>query len=402
MKLACVENRSQGNAAACRRIVTGRGVNPHAAYPGCTGFVGWEDVCLLPDGRLCCAFSAGYWHASYPTPVDLAPSVAEEHVYTDGVDAPTGGRALWCFSEDGGQSWTMPTELVDSPLDDRHPCILPLGGNRLLLTMFGLADWYGYDAPPPGKAVNSAAFACVSEDGGRSWSAPSPMPTPFRYYTRTRAKAIRTADGRVLLPAYGEDVWGEDEQAAVFESRDLGASWKPLSRLRAPFPLDEPAICEISPGRLLMATRPRGAFFTSSDGGKNWSAPIELGIPMTAPCLLTLSDGTIVCLFGRIGEVNEIQLIYSRDGGETFLAPDAGNGFTLERGAYLYANACELSDGSLYIVYYHPVTDTQTNTCILSLKARLRADDCGIDLLPVNDAPPPDIAALACARLGKE
>ena len=65
-----VEDSSTGDFRKQRRVLSGPGFNEHPPYPGCTGFIGWEDVCLLSTGEMLCSFSAGYWHVSLP---QLAP-----------------------------------------------------------------------------------------------------------------------------------------------------------------------------------------------------------------------------------------------------------------------------------------------------------------------------------------
>ena len=75
VRLNVVEDTSTGDFHNCRRMVTGPGVNEHPSYPGCTGFVGWEDVTLLSTGEMLCSFGAGYWHASFPTPIDVPDEV---------------------------------------------------------------------------------------------------------------------------------------------------------------------------------------------------------------------------------------------------------------------------------------------------------------------------------------
>ena len=71
------------------------------------------DVCRLQNGDLFVTFSAGYWHASWPTPWDM-PAEDKER-FTRGAlewladwDAPEGGRMMWSRSRDQGTTWSRP------------------------------------------------------------------------------------------------------------------------------------------------------------------------------------------------------------------------------------------------------------------------------------------------------
>ena len=51
-----------------RKILVSPTVNTPEPFEGFGGFCGWPKVCKLRNGDLFVAFSAGYWHASWPTP----------------------------------------------------------------------------------------------------------------------------------------------------------------------------------------------------------------------------------------------------------------------------------------------------------------------------------------------
>ena len=210
------------------------------------------------------------------------------------------------------------------------------------------------------------------------------MPSPFRYYDRMCGKPVVLPDERVILPTYGKDAWVDSpEQLGVYSSSNLGRSWKFLSRLKSPDgALDEPAITRARDGKLVMISRPDGRIAFSGDDGKTWSAPVDFGVKMVAPCLLTLSDGTIVCLFGW-GATGGIQIMWSDDNGYTWTTPAADRGFRIDSSVYVYAIGCEMPDGSIYVVYYDP-RGNQTESAILSIRVRIRPDRQGIEILPVR------------------
>ena len=67
-----------GDFRVCRRMLVGPGINQPDPFPGYTGFVGWESVIRLRNGTWLLGFSAGYWHASPPTPLTLDPDMIRE------------------------------------------------------------------------------------------------------------------------------------------------------------------------------------------------------------------------------------------------------------------------------------------------------------------------------------
>jgi hypothetical protein len=382
-----VEDRSTGDVKASRRMITGPGTNEHPRYPGCTGFVGWESVMRRKSGEMLCSFSAGYWHVSFPTPVDIKPDLLQSYQkagFPANVDAPTGGRALLCWSSDNGKTWTRPITLVDTPGDDRHPVIVELADGSLLCVFFVIDNWYGYEEPPPGRHKNSRVAAIRSTDGGQSWSEPVYMPSPFKYYDRMCGKPVVLPQGGVLLPTYGMDEWGKPVELGLYRSDDSSRSWRFVSRLKASVKeLDEPAICQADDGTIVMIARPDGEVAFSNDEGARWTKPQAFGIKMDAPCLVTLKDGTIVCIFGW-GTTGGIQIMWSDDKGRTWTTPAPDRGFKIDDSVYVYAIGCEMPDGSIYIVYYDG-RGNQTKTAIWGVRVRIRKDRQGIDILPVDE-----------------
>ncbi|MEO2020703.1 MAG: Rid family hydrolase [Pirellulaceae bacterium] len=382
-----VKSTSTGDFRTARKMITGPGVNEHPAYPGCTGFVGWESVTRLRSGELICSFSAGYWHVSFPSPVDIVPDLLKRYQQSGfplQVNAPTGGRALISRSRDNGKSWSQPLTLVDSPGDDRHPVIVETPDGTLVCVFFVIDNWYGYDAPPQGRNKNSRVASIRSTDGGQTWSKPVYMPSPFEYYDRMCGKPVVLKNGDILLSTYGKEHWHAPEQLGVYRSQDGGVSWKFVSRLEGRTgALDEPAITLAQDGTVVMVARPNGEIAFSKDEGRSWTTPRPFGVKMVAPGLMTLKDGTIVCIFGY-GGTGGLQIMWSDDHGRTWTVPAADRGFPLDNSVYVYGIGTEMEDGSIYIVYYDPA-GKQRKTAIWGLRVKIRADRQGIDLLPMKD-----------------
>ena len=56
-----------------RKVLVSPTVNTPETFPGFGGFCGWPKVVRLQNGDLFVSFQAGYWHASWPTPLDFPP-----------------------------------------------------------------------------------------------------------------------------------------------------------------------------------------------------------------------------------------------------------------------------------------------------------------------------------------
>ncbi len=386
-RVKIVENgESRTPPDACRGIIVGPGVNQPDPFPGYAGFVGWESPIRLKNGDWLVGFNAGYWHASAPTPLNYSPKTLAEYramgMPTD-VVAPTGGRAMITRSTDQGKTWSKPETLIDTPADDRHPAFLELDDGTILGCFFTYSG-----EPKDGNLDNEPAarvFFTRSFDGGRTWEQePRRLETPF-HYDETDGPLVRLNDGSVLVAINGRAKSGPPDVAGFFRSTDGGQNWELLSTIQAEHDLHEVTVAELPDGRLVMMARPEGDISWSNDRGRTWTAPQTFGMRMFAPSLQMLRDGTLVCLHGSYSPGHGgLRVIFSSDGGQTWIAPAADHGFLVDN-AYGYGKAMVLPDGSLFIAYIatggHGTADARNNA-IRSIRLRVRDDHSGIDLLP--------------------
>ncbi len=93
----------------------------------------------------------------------------------------------------------------------------------------------------------------------------------------------------------------------------------------------------------------------------------------------------LVCLHGCYAPgYGGLRLIFSADGGHTWIAPAKDHGFLVDH-CYGYGKAMELADGSLFVVNQgtggHSAQDAKSMS-LRCLRVRIRPDHSGVDLLP--------------------
>ena len=170
-----------------RKIVVSPDVNPPEPFHGFGGYCGWPTVCRLQNGDLFMTFSAGYWHASWPTPWDIPAE--DKKRFTRGTlewladwEAPEGGRMMWVRSRDQGRTWSRPRSFPVVPGAYYVGDVTQLSDG----TMFAgvrLKPHWGYFNRMPTTAVEYARIAANrqtktlilrSDDNGKTWVKPAP------------------------------------------------------------------------------------------------------------------------------------------------------------------------------------------------------------------------------------
>ena len=150
-------------------------------------------------------FSAGYWHASPPTPLRYTPKTLESYIKMGlpaDIVAPTGGRAMMIRSSDEGKTWSKPVTLLDTPDDDRHPAWLELPDGTLLCSLFTYpgVEYADYVQRPEG-AHRTAIIR--SHDHGQTWDKePIRLPSPF-VADETDGPMVLLKDGTALITISG-------------------------------------------------------------------------------------------------------------------------------------------------------------------------------------------------------
>ena len=224
-----------------------------------------------------------------------------------------------------------------------------------------------------------------SFDRGKTWDKKLIRPPSPFVADETDGPMVLLKDGSILLTISGVPKQGGPAQAAVFTSRDRGATWKLLSVIKTGHDLDEANAVQLADGQWVLMARPEGDICWSGDQGRTWTPPVTFGMRMYAPSLYVLDDGTLVCLHGCYAPgYGGLRLIFSTDGGHTWIAPAKDHGFLVDH-CYGYGKAMALRDGSLLVVDQgtggHSTPDAK-NMSLRCLRVRIRPDHRGVELLP--------------------
>jgi hypothetical protein len=284
------------------------------------------------------------------------------------------GRVELMRSDDGGAHWSWPQTLIDSAIDDRDAGVLETPKGSLLVTSFTslafeqpnyfaradkqqLARWRAARdrVPEATRKKMLGEWIIRSTDGGQSWSAPS------RCGVNSPHGPVALSDGRLIYA--GKELYHGDNRIGAAVSVDDGASWKWAGTIPTRPGDDhrkyhELHAVEAAPGRLVAQIRnhnPRHAGETlqseSTDGGRSWSTPHEIGVWGLPSHLLKLADGRLLMSYGHRRKPFGNQVRLSDDAGMTWSEPiglsEDGIGGDLG-----YPSTVQLDNGQLVTAWY--------------------------------------------------
>ncbi|MEW6749437.1 MAG: sialidase family protein [Candidatus Latescibacterota bacterium] len=228
-------------------------------------------------------------------------------------------------STDGGETWELEGGIypgTGARLTSDACRLTALGGGEVVAFMVR----HDRSAHPHEGLANPATLGFVptellllrSADGGRTWSAPSPlMPPLVGPAFELCAPVTPLRDGRWLLPTSTWRGWDGEcpngMKMVALVSPDRGRTWPHyVDVLRDPegrVIYWESKIAELPDGRLLAvawaydepaaADRPN-AYALSADGGRTWSTPAATGLAGQTLTPVVLEDGRLLCVYRRM------------------------------------------------------------------------------------------------------
>lgn len=341
--------------------------NPNSHH----GYFAWPTVSLLQDGKI--AVGASGFRLEHICPF---------------------GKAVISYSFDGGETYTLPAPVIDTPLDDRDAGICTFGEKGVIFTSFNNSADMQRQHNKENEYVQSyintitkedeekylGALFRISHDCGITFGEilSSPVTSPHG--------PIELRDGTVLWAGTRfDDVFGGIEVRRLDTESGKTELVGKITASNKNFVLNEPHMVELPDGKLICHMRCENSelfyggeekLFTvfqsvSDDCGKTWSAPEMLldetgGAP---PHLIQLSSGILLSTYGRRKQPYGIMAMMSTDGGnswekdiriyENHASDDIG-----------YPSTIELSDGTLITVFY--ATDSENGPCrIMQQKWRI-------------------------------
>lgn len=329
-------------------------------------YFGWPSIARLQNGKIA-VVASGYRYAH------ICPF----------------GKAVISYSEDGGESYTVPAPVIDTPLDDRDAGILAFGENGVIVTSFNKSVQFQREFNAQKSYENEVNFRGwidkafvenyldmisgeeeqkylgsefrISNDCGVTFGEIYKCPVTSPHGPLVTRDGTLIWVGRTFNP--GESNMGECDEVQAHKinldgTTEYIGSVPPIYRNGERLLSCEPYAVELDDGTLLCHIRVQeGGYFTvfqtrSADGGKSWSEPRQLlsdkgGSPAH---LLCHSSGTLISVYGYREKPYRIRVMLSTDGGETWDTDySIYNGNSPDLG---YPCSTELENGDILTVFY--------------------------------------------------
>lgn len=310
------------------------------------------------------------------------------------------GKTVISYSDDG-ETYTLPSPVIDTVLDDRDGGVATFGKSGVIVTSFNNTVEFQRvrigDPATPWSRYKSAYLDFVSEQAekealGSSFRMSddfgvafgpifkSPITSPhgpvelhdgtLLWVGRTFSPDDTHRKGEDCIKAYKINRDGSMDFVGQIE-RIYDGSKELLSC--------EPHAVELDDGTILVHIRVQddlGSVFTiyqseSHDGGKTWSTPRQIleRLGGSPPHIIKHSSGTLICTYGYRQSPTGIKAMFSRDNGKTWDTDNRLYTDVTDVWDIGYPSTVELEDKSLITVFYAHLTENGP-AVILSLKWR--------------------------------
>ncbi len=197
-------------------------------------------------------------------------------------------------------SWSPPQVIVDTPGKSEGNPVLFLDRKGVLWLFYQTMYGSGEGPTRPGTGWTTCKVkAITSHDHGLTWSDERILIEELGYLTRN--KPLQLENGTILLPIHDERNW----LSRILISKDDGANWEMSERIDCGLGFHigniEPALLLRNDNSILCYMRSgsdnkKTWQSISSDGGFNWTTPVEIEVPNAdaALDLLKLDDGKVL------------------------------------------------------------------------------------------------------------
>lgn len=284
------------------------------------------------------------------------------------------GKCVISFSEDEGETWSNPTPVIDTPLDDRDGGVVPFGESSVLVTSFNnnIQMQREYAAPNErfGAYINAyldlveqmdwekyvGSTYRISHDNGRTFGELGFIPVNTPHGPTPMADGSLLYVGRVFT---ADNSYSETENHLACYKLYADGSWEFLSEIEnvPGYIACEPYAVVLEDGTILVHLRVDRGVFTifqceSYDGGRSFTKPHRI-LPERggAPAHIIADGSTLISVYGYRSRPYGIRAMFSKDRGKTWdidhvlvdnaPSPDMG-----------YPASVIRKDGSILTVYY--------------------------------------------------
>ena len=278
------------------------------------------------------------------------------------------GQTLFTRSSDGGVTWSEPGIVLPwSETMGNWDCGICELSDGTLLVNFTITAFFkrGVKAEQPSWASKPwteqwgdwtwayrtqgwlGTFVVRSEDGGKSWSDPTPCNVRPLKHGGCRLGCWQLPSGAILMGlygrirGYGEEGEGETTRSALLRSDDGGVHWEYYSTLAydpaSIIDYEEPALLRLADGRLVCFMRTHVnpssdaknmVMVVSEDDGFSWTPPKWTNIWGYPADMITLADGRYLMIYGYRRPPYGVRGVVSENG----LDWDVANEFVVREG----------------------------------------------------------------------
>ncbi len=262
-----------------------------------------------------------------------------------------------------GARWTKASARWEAPRLLAHDPFRSVGNGVVWQAPDGVV-WLFYVVRYGATWSTSRIQAKISRDGAKTWS--DSFVVAQQEGMMVRGRPIVLDNGDYLLPVYHETGHDTERVGADSTSRFLRfnpktKAWTESGVIRSKKGNIQPAVVQLTPGRLIAYCRRGGGYepvsdgymvrAESRDGGSTWSEGVDSPFPNpnSAVDFLKLRSGSLLLIYNdSMNERTPLTVALSDDNDRTW---SHKKNIGAEKNSYAYPFAIESADGKIHVVY---------------------------------------------------